>query len=892
MASVRFVSEHISIDGIIYGVHVLDTDGGSNTLFHFGGQGLSIDWGGIADDMLPGIRTVAVRFDMIAEDGSTDPSYNNEFEIEQFAHDLLSSSGRRFFVRVFRDFKEWFVGPVSVEGVFLENVSTPYAVTITATDGMADMRDIEYKYPNGDPFESGPDAPNQGWATIIEHIANVMKLHPAYDVIDGNAFVTSPAFWEANHPSVNVDPLKYTRLNHGVFTKKDKDGHYTFSTIWQVLEQFCFAFDLKWSVGIGWYHMEVISNRANNYITEFIYDKDGTFKASATTPGQTIQIDRNKVHVLRGSGWTGASPYREVRISYAFETENNLLRDIVLNKTTQAQIFLGTYLVENQNSHFSFSGQLQYQVKATYSPYFPTNYVIRGFPTWKLTISIYNNTTGVTHRWIKINNNKVDGWSSTPSGDWIFSLGVEIPTEPGGPPFVESKIFTHNITESSAPIDIAYASANVGDVLNVYLQLEFLSYNDQNGNAITDTYVDYWLENGAFEVVDGKQNTVVQNSFEYVKENSTKNNLSVKLDLLIGDGPGGGIGRLQTSGNGSTWADSADWGINALGGAGPVLGLSVTTIAARTDTAIKIFTGTGALLKGAASHFNSRSKISYRGETYLFLSGTLNSEMGETTFKAYKIDALSLPSMLRAVKKVQDNAIRKLTLGSGAEFTTIRGPVLRPAGEEDKVSEGVRGVVYLDETLEAGTEYCEIATTWAEYRVFNKGDRIVIVDPISGNEEEVIVSEDVKAGDTSIKIECHTFENTLYIGAPIILIEDYEVNQYSETRELYMLFPSVTGNYIDLTTHSDYTAGLLTDILAGATDEQKYKRVWVEKRGVHLYWYKDGPGLGNVPDLTGSDKYGYYLDPANDRIEVLWPASDDIFLVRLQKIQNRDEDPS
>lgn len=882
---VRFVSEHVSIDGIIYGVHILDAQGGGSTLFRFGGAGLNIEWGGIADDMLPGIRTAHVSFDMIAENGTANPSYNNEYEIEQFANDLLSSSGRRFFVRVFRDLKEWFVGPISIEGVFLENITPPYGVTITANDGMADMRDVEYKMPNGDPFESGPDAPNGGWQTVIEHIANIIALHPAYDIFDGNVFVTSPAFWEANHSSTSVDPFRFTRFNHGVFTKKDKDGHYTYSTVWYVLEQICFAFDLKWSVGIGWYHAEVISNRANNYITEFVYDRDGTFKAAVTTPGQTIQINREKVHLLHGSGWTGASPYREVRISYGFETENNLLKDIVLNKTTQAQIFLGTYLVENQESHFSFSGQLQYQVKATYSPYFPTNYVIRGFPRWKLTITIYNNNTGVTHRWIKINNNKVDGWSSTPDGDWTFTLGVEIPTEPGGPPFVESKIFTYNINESSAPIDVAYASANVGDVLNVYLQLEFLSYKDRNGGDITDTYIDYWLENGAFEVVDGKQNTVVQNSFEYLKENSTDNNLSVKLDVVIGDGPGGGIGRLQTSPNGSTWSDSADWGIRALGGGGPVLGLTVTTIAARTDTAIKILTGTGALISGSSSHFNSRSKITYRGETYLLLSGTMNSEMGETTFKAYKIDALSLPSML-----IMAREIRALTLSSGAEETTIRGPVLRPGGDGDTyVEDQPRGVVYLDQTIEAGDEYCPtdpIAITVADYRVFNAGDRITIIDPVSGAEEEVTIAKDTKAGDTAIYIECHTFENTLYVGAAVRLIEDFEVNYtYSETRELYMLFTGVTGNYLDLTAHPDYEVGLLTLVLANASNDQIYKRLWVEKRGVHLYWYQGGPGT--VPDLTGSDTYGYYIDAANDRLKLLWPADDDVYLVRIQKIENR-----
>ena len=103
---VRFVSEHVSIDGIIYGVHILDAQGGGSTLFRFGGAGLNIEWGGIADDMLPGIRTAHVSFDMIAENGTANPSYNNEYEIEQFANDLLSSSGRRFFVRVFRDLKE------------------------------------------------------------------------------------------------------------------------------------------------------------------------------------------------------------------------------------------------------------------------------------------------------------------------------------------------------------------------------------------------------------------------------------------------------------------------------------------------------------------------------------------------------------------------------------------------------------------------------------------------------------------------------------------------------------------------------------------------------------------------------------------------------------------
>lgn len=276
-----FYSTFPTLKGDVYKVYVDDTDyAGAAIEIDLADGGFSLRMEGGGDDMFFPIIGSKLTVPVAVSDATLS-------DLQSFADELLTASETRFIVRVYINTgtgdELYWTGYVLPDLSGFEDIEPPYQFSITATDGLARLKKIDYKTVNSLPT---------GFHRISEHILACLQMDDgllgAWDTND--AYFRAAVNWQdANigSPSAAKCPLYVSYINGIVFAeKKESDTTtvaYKFMSCYEVLETICRHFAARLYMSKGSYRFEQINERSQDLFYERVYNKAGTIVSSSAS---------------------------------------------------------------------------------------------------------------------------------------------------------------------------------------------------------------------------------------------------------------------------------------------------------------------------------------------------------------------------------------------------------------------------------------------------------------------------------------------------------------------------------------------------------------------------------------------------------------------------------
>ena len=234
-----------------------------------------------------------------------------------------------------------------------EDVSKPYEVELTATDGLGLLKNYDMVKTQGtNPYTESDTYISDGYQTFIYWIKEILaKCNvPDNDSTDGVVsdykFSTAVNWWYEEHPaaSVAVSPLAYTKAQMLGCYEITQDSSYKVKTMYEVLESICKMWGMKvvfWKNKFYFTQLELYTtpdtgdfSNPDNIDTQ-IWNKDGTAYSSQDFIGNTFytlytqNIQTNAggfdggLQKLAGSTWDFYPKLKEVTVDYSSVGTNN-----------------------------------------------------------------------------------------------------------------------------------------------------------------------------------------------------------------------------------------------------------------------------------------------------------------------------------------------------------------------------------------------------------------------------------------------------------------------------------------------------------------------------------------------------------------------------------------
>lgn len=234
---------------------------------------------------------------------------------------LLASKEDNFQVVIYRDGSLMWVGNVLHDLSMREDSSKPWDFTLTATDGLARLKDFTFDFATtyNDRYK------------MTEYIYEVLKETPLYKLnISSFLYSTCVEWWEDSMPAraANKDPFDYTKVHTYTFTKFDeKKQDRTAFTYYEVLEEICKAWGMRVIMAGGIFKFVQVNNYEDDGTTKYarLYDRTNAYHSnSALASNVTIQTSSPITRVLAGNQWNYYPPLKNVLRKFPFVNKNML----------------------------------------------------------------------------------------------------------------------------------------------------------------------------------------------------------------------------------------------------------------------------------------------------------------------------------------------------------------------------------------------------------------------------------------------------------------------------------------------------------------------------------------------------------------------------------------
>lgn len=319
-----------------------------------------------------------------------------------------------------------------------EDVSKPYEIELSATDGLGLLKNYDMvKTQGATPYASADTYISDGYQTFIYWIKEILEFcnTPDGDSTDGDVsdytFSTSIDWWYENHPAADpsVSPLAYTQCQMLATYKITDDLKYEVKSVYDILEGFCKIWGMRvvfWKNNFYFVQIELYNTPdAGNYATPDnvdtqVWRRDGTFGSSQAFLGSTFfalysqEIEDNAggfaggLQTLAGSKWDYYPKLKSATADFSSTGDGyyNGFPPVVTTTSTGTEVFssssIGTFTDAS-----TFSGLL---VNVVLSINSTNNYAANGDIIWNWSIRARQSGTSP---WTKYFEN--GAWATYPT---------------------------------------------------------------------------------------------------------------------------------------------------------------------------------------------------------------------------------------------------------------------------------------------------------------------------------------------------------------------------------------------------------------------------------------------------------------------------------------------
>jgi len=328
MANVKLFSEFRSTHGSFYLIEIWDEDytGNDPDQFNVTSEGFQLNYSGQTDNIYSPVIGSSVSVGM----------YINTTATSDFVNSLKLYQENRYFVKIWKgefdgqNADQWYnTTKVSDDGLVMnfspdeeqvvyldfywggyiiqdnleiEDVSQPYVLNISATDGISKLQNID-----------GPD----GITPIQNVFSNAIFNSYSYNIYptEWPALKMTSNWWSQQHTyDANENALETAVVDLSVFHSYDADGTVNKVSYYDVLTGICRIFGLRFYYSNGSYRAEQIFQRDNDTIKEFSYKPNGNFIGyESVTRDKTINQTSNRAR-LAGNIFNFLPAVNETRI--------------------------------------------------------------------------------------------------------------------------------------------------------------------------------------------------------------------------------------------------------------------------------------------------------------------------------------------------------------------------------------------------------------------------------------------------------------------------------------------------------------------------------------------------------------------------------------------------
>ena len=622
------------------------------------------------------------------------------------------------------------------------DASRPYGYKITATDGLARMKDKE--------FTQAVDAyttPSIGRKTFNEIIFELLKYSPLYTATTENLLWSTVVDWyETAMPAKadTIDPLSYSmiRMNTYLVLKENKEPKGL--SYYEVLENICEQWGMRVMFSNGLYRFTQVNAYEDDAVTKYerFYERaTGSFNGVQPFLGDPIEITNNTFpHVAAGNQFAWYAPLKFIHLKYPFKNNNMLdelsdmtpttngyeyvatLRDNIIAGTNTSLIIISGINIQLNSSNPN--GQnITVRISLKIGSYYLEKDILRsiGTETW---------STTSTDVWEHLfTHGAGNGWLQLPQ------IVIQTPLLPAG---------TYNANSCKIEI-VDIRDRLTGTILTPITQYQAarqvgatsMTYTKSSTNS-TDQYIEFTAGNTLTPI----------NSYD----------LQLK-DALIGEPTDpSNPGQIFVY-TGTAWGMSTgQWRYQDTG-----LAFSFNLLRVREvlcGQTIPISKYQGQIIDSQVFAHNS---LEYNGFRYILNGATFKaqSDTWEGEWYQVSVDRLSFEDIGGGEPQTGDGGTNGLIRGIGnawGDGNTALKQLQSLSNERiittvsTQIDSGTQDTIYIDAT---GTD------------LIKQGDFLRILTQNGTNADRVTVAADVTGGDTTISIQPYDFGLTIPVGSVI-----------------------------------------------------------------------------------------------------------------------------
>lgn len=540
----RLTSTFTNLNNESYTINIDDSDYmGSPITVNTAGAGFSLKYEG--RDMLDAIQGSSARIQLAVE-----PS--TKTDIESLADDILTAVEERFTVEIQLNSTLYWVGYVLPDLSGFQDLYTSYEYQLTATDGLARLKGIEYK---DDSVNPAVPYGQQAFLTTILNILNQGVLASTYFNPTTDIFLRTSVNWTdgiIGAPSAAKCPFVYSRVN-GEFVYAERKNHsdeWKFPSCYDVLKMILEHWQASIRFSNGCYRIQQLSIRETDLFYERRFASDETLISSTANAGYDIQITQAARARFAGGVFAYLPPLKEVEAVYQ---HNTTLTNYIANPgqrwyknapNTQP-LNLNNIDLDSQ-TYFRVSGVARIDVSASNTT--PWRYIL-GMSITKGGESIESGTApGTDGSGNNIPIVKRDPITWDGSGTTYYEISTSFSTANDIIQYVHFNFVTPSAPSSGTQIRVNFTTIG-GEKLD--------------GTTQGSVTVNYWaIESPTFEIVDANFLESENSRAVYTSENpDTGNSDREDYDMKFGHAVAKWTPiKIQTSSNLVLWQDTtATW---------------------------------------------------------------------------------------------------------------------------------------------------------------------------------------------------------------------------------------------------------------------------------------------------------------------------------------------
>jgi len=735
-----------SIKGGTFRVNINDgSPGGTATQIELAAGGARVRYNGDGKNRLNPIVGSSCDIDVVV-------TALTDSVIQTFANNLISSAEGRYTVSVEYNggtgYSLYWCGYVLPDLSGFEDLADAYTFKITATDGLARLKGIDYA------VGSFPTATPYGNVPVLEHVLNCLKkdgLSAIY--FPSGIFLRTVVNWvdsTIGAPAAGKDPLALTRVSGEVFSKRtgaDAGDVWEFKSCYEVLEIICRHWCARLIFSGGSYRFEQINERSLDNYPERRYSAAGSLISSVINAQSDKLINNSAIgHKISTVVFNYLPAIKRTLVRYDHRTNKNYLEGLGYKwfKTSGNNNPTSLSNIEfDSTTYFRISGRVYFNLSISgYTD--PWRYIFRA----DIVLDTGHRLRSFTDPGVDGSGNPINIIIREPQAWEISSVYYEISTD-----------FFYGTTATTF-LDFSIVTPVLpSGVQSLTIDFDTLAGEKNTGNNQGVTVNDWRFSDLVFIMLKTDDaNNYESNRYYTVSNTNTGNSEAVDFNSLFGHAvkPWTPV-KLQTSANGSAWTDTtATWRQGTDATNFEFGNLIAAEILSGQDKPLRLLDG-----RIAGSNIFPHSRIVTTDNIgYLLMQAEFETQTGVATGTWYAA-GVNRGHNSGPIVRVPDPTTYPTTApgggGSSGQFQTESNVKGTPGGLAE-LGLATQATNYLSGAVTSGVVTSIPLKFGVKANAYLAGDDIFLVNPQNGRIEGFTVSATANAGDTSLSVTSKTID--------------------------------------------------------------------------------------------------------------------------------------